>query len=198
MNRPVILAICGKSASGKDTTARWLLNYFNRNNIPAHLIVSDTTRPPRKGEENTVDYYFLNPEDFELLLCEDEYLEYTKFRKWYYGTHYSEIEPDKINIGIFNPEGLKKLANFKYEYNIIPIYLKDKMIDRLYRSHNREGQWKLEFFRRIFADWFSFLNIQDILNLYHRSLTITNKDSVIKKSKIIIRRLTHWGIIAAG
>ena len=63
-DRPVIIAICGKSATGKDTLAAWLLSMLKVINVPTNIIVSDTTRPPRFKEENGVDYYFLTENKF--------------------------------------------------------------------------------------------------------------------------------------
>lgn len=36
-------------------------------------------------------------------------LESTVFNNWYYGTGYDSIDKDKINIGVFNPAGIKQL-----------------------------------------------------------------------------------------
>ena len=64
MKKFKVLAIMGKAGSGKDTIAKELLNLrpekFNR-------VVSATTRPPREGEVNGVDYHFLTKHSLPLL-----------------------------------------------------------------------------------------------------------------------------------
>ena len=48
--------------------------------------VSCTTRPPRPGEENGIDYHFLAKEKFEALIAQGEMLEYATVHGNYYGT----------------------------------------------------------------------------------------------------------------
>ena len=80
IERPVIIAICGKSASGKDTLAKWLVNYLSSLGLFVHNMVSCTTRPPRVNEEDGVDYYFLNDAEFKKLLKQKRFIEHTHFR----------------------------------------------------------------------------------------------------------------------
>ena len=56
IEKPVIVAICGKSAVGKDTLARFLVSFFASFGFFTNKIVSVTTRPHREGERNGVDY----------------------------------------------------------------------------------------------------------------------------------------------
>ena len=51
-----VIAICGKSAAGKDTLLQEILK-LNRPDV--HEIISCTTRPPREGEAHGKNYYFL-------------------------------------------------------------------------------------------------------------------------------------------
>jgi guanylate kinase len=70
MTKPVVLAIMGPSASGKDTLAQELVRFLNKQRIwgyitdTSHLIVSDTTRPKRVGELPGYDYNFITAEEF--------------------------------------------------------------------------------------------------------------------------------------
>jgi guanylate kinase len=58
------------------------------------LSVSATTREPRPGEENGVDYHFLSPEEFEEKVDNDEFLEWAEYAGNRYGTLRSELERD--------------------------------------------------------------------------------------------------------
>lgn len=56
---PIVIGICGKSAAGKDSTATRLVEEYKKIGIPAKKVISYTTRPPREGEVDGVDYHSL-------------------------------------------------------------------------------------------------------------------------------------------
>ena len=60
MNKYIIIALVGKAGSGKDT----ILKGVTKDAPFIHEIISCTTREPRSGEQNGVNYYFLSPEQF--------------------------------------------------------------------------------------------------------------------------------------
>ena len=70
---PTLIVISGPSGVGKDTIAQLLLNGEQEN---FHFVVTATTRPPRKGEVDGVDYYFVSHDEFARMIEEDELLEY--------------------------------------------------------------------------------------------------------------------------
>lgn len=198
MKKPIILAICGKSASGKDTLAKWLKSDLDGMNIPSRYIISDTTRPKRINEQNGIDYYFISRRDFYQNIVNKRYLEWTRFRNWLYGTYITEIHEDEINIGVFNARGLESLSKRQNRYDIIPIYLDDSLITRLQRSYQREQRWRLEYFRRAFADWREFKNINKTLNKFFDYLIIENEQSLVRKTRKVLFGLQDFGIISAG
>ena len=57
-----------------------------REQIPFHFSVSATTRLPRKGERNGVDYYFVSQLEFEQLVADGEFLEWAEYSGRSYGT----------------------------------------------------------------------------------------------------------------
>jgi len=57
-----IVIISGPSGAGKSTVVKELLR---KSSLPLQLSVSATTRPPRPGEIDGKDYYFLSKEEFE-------------------------------------------------------------------------------------------------------------------------------------
>ena len=197
IKKPVILAICGKSASGKDTLAQFLGKYLSAQGLNIHNIVSVTTRPKRDKEQSAKDYYFINENQFFYLLHHGDLLEHTKFRNWYYGVPIEEIKPDCINIGVFNPEGLRTLEKQKYKFFVIPIYLEEKLRIRLRRSHDREGKWKLEYIRRLFADHFAFRGIKKILPRLNNGkfISMEGVSGAWKQSLQTQKVLTRWGIL---
>ena len=195
-SKPILLAFCGKSATGKDSTAKWLQKQFETMNIPSRIIISDTTRPPRASERDGIDYYFIPEQDFVRNINRNKYLEWTSFRGWYYGTHKGEIDNDAILIGIFNPQGIKTLRErYNRNFIIVPIYLEDGCLIRLNRSWERESRWRLEFFRRIFADWVSFWGIKKWIKSFRYHIILNNEVGVVRRARAIIFSLQQFYLI---
>ena len=165
-NRPIIIAICGKSATGKDTLANWLLSMLRVSNIPANMIISDTTRMPRIFEKDGVDYNFLTEDEFCYKINNGNYLEYSSFNGWFYGTDKQSIISNSINIGVFNVDGMSSLANYQPDFEVICVYLKCGLIHRLIRSYDRERKIKIEYIRRVYTDYCDFKNIKNTLKCF--------------------------------
>ena len=84
-----LTVISGPTAVGKGTVVRYLLEHFD----DIHLSVSATTRDPRPGEIDGVDYFFLNREEFELLIETGQMLEYATVHGInFYGTPRQPVE----------------------------------------------------------------------------------------------------------
>jgi guanylate kinase len=82
-----ILVITGPSGVGKGTLIKGLLEL-----MPGlELAVSATTRKPREGEVNGVDYHFLSEEDFDRRVAAGEFVEHAEYAGNRYGTLKSEL-----------------------------------------------------------------------------------------------------------
>ena len=195
IEKPIIIAICGKSATGKDTLAKYLVQYFAKFGFFARNIVSVTTRPPRPREKNKIDYYFVSDKQFEDLINNNQLIEFTHFRGWKYGVPFQSIRPGYINIGVFNPEGLKSLQLHKWKYTIVPVYLEEKFSTRMRRSHDREGRWRFEFLRRAIVDYFDFRNLQKKVNLSNgRWIYLQEIDQPRIQAERIKNNMIRWHI----
>ena len=85
---PRVFVITGPSGVGKGTLIRTLLE-----RIPElELSVSATTRSPRPGEENGVDYHFLDDEEFARRVEAGDFVEHASYSGRRYGTLRSELE----------------------------------------------------------------------------------------------------------
>jgi guanylate kinase len=84
-----LFVITGPSGVGKGTLIGRLLAQAP----DLELSVSATTRPPRPGEENGVDYHFMSEEQFERLARAGQLLEHATYSGHRYGTPRSEVEP---------------------------------------------------------------------------------------------------------
>lgn len=83
-----VFVITGPSGVGKGTLIRALLE-----RCPTlELSISATTRQPREGERNGVDYYFLSPEEFDRRRDERDFLEFAPYSGNHYGTLRSEVD----------------------------------------------------------------------------------------------------------
>jgi guanylate kinase len=83
-----VFVITGPSGVGKGTLIRGLLS-----RVPSlELSVSATTRPPRPGEQDGVDYHFLTPEQFEARVAAGDFVEHAEYSGNRYGTLRSELE----------------------------------------------------------------------------------------------------------
>lgn len=86
--RGLLLVLSGPSGAGKGTVCRALL----KNEPSLCLSVSATTRPPRPGEVDNVDYFFLDSEIFNKMIKDGEFLEYAQVYNNYYGTPQPFVE----------------------------------------------------------------------------------------------------------
>ena len=91
-----LIVISAPSGAGKDTVVKELMKRDSNN---LWVSVSATSRSPREGEKDGVDYYFLTKEEFEKKIEEDFFIEYTNYAGNYYGTPKKYIK-DKIDQGI--------------------------------------------------------------------------------------------------
>lgn len=154
MGKTKILALIGKSGAGKDTILHSIFNPAEH-----HEIVSYTTRPPRDGEIDGINYHFITDDEFLALVRDGKMLEYTEFRKWYYGTGIDDLDPDKINIGVFNPAGARALLA-REDLEVLVIYIKATAKSRLLRQLLREEHPDVnEIVRRYLADEADFNTI---------------------------------------
>ncbi|HHX78312.1 MAG TPA: guanylate kinase [Acholeplasmataceae bacterium] len=94
--RGLLIVISGPSGVGKGTVRRALFEIPNHDLIYS---VSMTTRKPRPGEVDGVDYYFVSREEFEQRIKENKFLEWSEFVGHYYGTP-KDIVEEKLDAGL--------------------------------------------------------------------------------------------------
>lgn len=82
MSKGFLLIVSGPAGTGKGTVCKELLD---RNDDLIYSI-SATTREPRLGEEDGVNYFFTDKEKFKNMIEKDEFLEYAHVHTNYYGT----------------------------------------------------------------------------------------------------------------
>ena len=93
--RGQLIVLSGPSGVGKSTVIAEL--FAQRSNI--YFSVSYTTRQPRVGEQDGVNYNIVSREEFERMIADDELLEYAEYVDNYYGTSMKLIQ-EKLDAGI--------------------------------------------------------------------------------------------------
>ena len=169
-----VVAIMGKSASGKTTLQKAIAREFDVNEI-----VSTTTRPKRDREKEGVDYKFVTIEQFTEKVLSGDMLEADDFNNWFYGTQISALNKNKVNVGVFTPNGVEALAqDGRIDLKVIYIDADDKQ--RLLRSLNRETNPNVaEICRRYFADEKDFCDdrMSELADMNLNVMTITSDGS---------------------
>lgn len=154
------IILVGRGASGKDHMRKTLEKRGYR------YAVSYTTRPPRAGEINGKDYFFIQPPDAQDMIDRGEFYEWVAFNNWIYGTTVKQFYND--DVFIMTPVGLSHLSEEDRQSSFV-IFLdidqetrKKRMLDR-----NMPGD---SVDRRIEAD---DLDFNDFKNY---DIKITNSD----------------------
>ncbi len=106
-----LIAITGPSGVGKGTIVSLLLQRHPQ----LRVSVSATTRQPRPGEIEGVNYYFLSQKDFETAILNHELLEWAEYARNYYGTPKAQVleQIEQGNYVILEIElrGARAIAN---------------------------------------------------------------------------------------
>jgi guanylate kinase len=90
-----VFVITGPSGVGKGTLIRGLMERLGK----LELSVSATTRAPRPGERDGVDYHFLSREEFDRRVAQEDFVEHADYAGRSYGTLRSELE-DRVRAGV--------------------------------------------------------------------------------------------------
>ena len=179
-----VLALIGETSAGKDT----LLNSVLSVDPQSYRIVSCTTRPPREKEVDGFDYYFLTNPEIKNEIMQNKFLELTSFNGWFYGTRISDLSKTRINIGVFNPEGIRKMLQ-RPDIDLRVIEVKANRELRRQRYLARDAKCDVaELERRLDADAkdFEFLGFDRVV-VYNN----TDHDLAINTEKVV-RWLELW------
>lgn len=136
-----VIAICGKSGSGKDTIMKEILKRYPNSFKP---IVSYTTRPRRENEIEGIDYHFISKQEMANKIVNNEMLEVSEFNGWFYGTAIDSLSNECINIGVYNLDGLEYLYQNEKDTDNLVFYINASDKTRLIRSLNREEKPNVE------------------------------------------------------
>lgn len=94
MSKGVLTVVSGFSGAGKGTVMKRLLEKYEN----YALSISVTTRKPREGERDGIEYFFRTREEVEAMIQEDQLLEHAEYVGNYYGTPRFYVE-DMLSQG---------------------------------------------------------------------------------------------------
>ena len=107
--KSMLIVISGPSGVGKGTIYNKLLD----NDPSLTFSVSVTTRGPRPGETDGIDYFFISDEEYQKLVAEDAFVEHATVHGHSYGTLKSQVE-EKMEKGLnvvldIDPQGARSV-----------------------------------------------------------------------------------------
>ena len=154
-----IFYLMGKSSSGKDTIYKELTG---KKDFPLKTVTGYTTRPRRSGENQGVEYYFVDRSVYENMRKKGIVIESrdynTVYGIWtYFTADDGQIKLEKEDyIMMGTLESYEKVRNYYGREKVIPIYIEVEDGERLLRAINREKKQSepkyAEMCRRFLAD----------------------------------------------
>lgn len=134
-----IIVLVAPSGAGKSTLSKMLLKDFDN----LSFSVSATSRKPRSGEKNGVDYYFLSSEEFQHNIDQGNFLEWEEFYGGTrYGTLFSEVEK-RHNSGYFTLLDIEVngALNVKEKYgdDCLTVFIKPPSLEILEERLRKRG-----------------------------------------------------------
>ncbi len=140
MKKGKLIIISAPSGCGKST----IINEIIKNHdLKLEFSISATTREPRRGEKNGVNYYFMSVDEFKNAISNDELIEYEEvYPGRYYGTPRSEIDRIRnkgrnviLDIDVMGGINVKR----KFGDDALSIFIQPPSIDTLRQRLNSRG-----------------------------------------------------------
>lgn len=197
-NKGAILIISGPSGCGKST----LLKEVYKDISDYYFSISTTTRAPRVGEKNGVDYFFVTKEEFEADIKNDDFLEYAKVHDNYYGTSLKPInkalEEGKLVIFDIDVQG-HEIVRSKLDFIVTSVFITTPSLEILETRLNSRNTDSVEIIEKriknakgeveYFQDY-DYLIINDDLEIAAKQLVcIANitriKSTLFTKEKVV-------------
>ncbi len=131
----------GKSASGKDTIFRKLLE---NKELALKTVVPYTTRPIRDGEKNGRDYFFMEIDGLNQLRDAGKVIEERVYQTWHGPWHYFTVNDGQIDLETGNYlqigtlEAFVSIRDYFGEQFVVPLFIDLDDGERLQRALNRE------------------------------------------------------------
>lgn len=186
----MIIALIGASGSGKSTIEKRLHEDYGYEKI-----VSYTTRKPREGETNGVDYNFITNEEFEKLIHNGKMAEYDEYSQGrLYGTLKEDYQGGNKVI-VLTPNGYRQLKQMCLQDKIVSVLVETTLGTRIKRYIDRCGvnefnyDDKNEIFSRVERDFGMFLGLEKEVDIVINNNEHTDINFLVKSLLIKIEKL---------
>ena len=202
----VMIILSSPSGAGKTTLVKMLSDLDN-----FEVSISHTTRKPRPNESANKDYFFIDENEFERLIKNEEFLEYAKVFSNLYGTTRTPVI-DKLDNGknvLFDIDwqGADQIKNKKLDYKLITFFIlppsKDVLFERLSNRDMKDkliAEERMKQFERDVLHWinYDYVVINDnldtcfakIKNLIDAELSNGSKDYDLQFIRNHVNKLT--------
>ena len=203
----VMIILSSPSGAGKTTLVKMLSKIDNFD-----ISVSHTTRLPRSNENSGKDYFFVDVNEFQRLIKNQEFLEYAKVFNNFYGTTRTPVieKLDKGKNVLFDIDwqGADQIKNKKLDYKLITFFILPPSKEALYdRLQNRDMKDKMivaermNQFERDVLHWINYdyviindqldLCFEKINNLIKAEMNNGSKDYDLEFVRNHINKLTN-------
>ncbi len=205
-NDGVMIVLSSPSGAGKTTLVNMLSDLDN-----FEVSISHTTRQPRPNEKSDKDYFFVNEQEFQRLIKNEEFLEYAKVFNNFYGTTRTPVI-DKLNKGkniLFDIDwqGADQIKNKRLDYKLITFFIlppsKEELFERLSNRDMKDkliAEERMKQFERDVLHWinYDYVVINDnlekcfsrIKNLIEAEMSSGSKDYDLEYIRNHVNKLT--------
>ena len=158
----VMIILSSPSGAGKTTLVKMLSEVDNY-----EISISHTTRQPRPSEVPNQDYFFVDENEFNRLIKNEEFLEYAKVFNNFYGTTRTPVI-DKLNkeknvLFDIDWQGADQIKNKKLDYKLITFFIlppsKEELFDRLSNRDMKDkliAEERMKQFERDVLHWINY------------------------------------------
>ena len=196
-----ILVLSGPSGAGKST----IINHASPNIGDYYFSISTTTRSPREGEQDGVDYYFVTREIFEEGIKAGDFLDYATVHGNYYGTSLTPVKEalaqGKLVIFDIDVQGHRLVRAKMGDYVTSAFITPPTLLELEKRLYARCTDNKSVIEQRIenakveieAVDEFDFVIINDIVEKASAQFTtIANASRLKQNSEELEKLVQHW------
>ena len=198
MSKNKIFVLMGKSATGKDTLYKKLLE---EGQLPIKPVVIYTTRPIRQGEIEGEAYHFVDVETYERLKAEQKVIEYRDYHTvhgiWSYFTVADAQFTDSQAVLLINTlEGYTQILSYFGKERVVPRYVEVEDGERLTRALCREKSQSEpkyeELCRRFLADAKDFSEEKLAAAGIQKRFENSNMETCLKELENAIREVLKF------
>jgi guanylate kinase len=189
-NKGAILLISGPSGCGKSSLLKEVYKVIDN----YYFSISTTTRDPRVGEKDGVDYYFVSKDEFKKDIEDGNFLEWAEVHGNYYGTSLKPInnalEKSKLVIFDIDVQGFEQVVKLLGDITTTVFITTPSIKELENRLYNRDTDSKEIIEKRIsnakkeieYIDKYDYFIVNDNLELASKQLVSVALSSLVKAS----------------